>query len=102
MVRHDMPGTIKPEVRDLVQYPTFVRNRVRKHDIERGQAIRRDDEHPFGIYGVDIADLTLMNPLEVAQSGAEHGLRLIWSVGMRRHVCVMTERAPGASPGLVL
>src|SRR5262249_50072181 len=68
---HDVAEALEPEIGHFVQHPPLVRDRVGEHDVERGKAVARDDQHLVLADGVDIAHLA------VAQARQALELRLV-------------------------
>ena len=91
LVRHEVGGAAEPEVRDLGQHAALVRDGVGQHHVERGQAVRRDDQHVVLVDLVDVAHLAGVQPAQVAQGGGVHG-------GHSVDVSHAVSRSPGRMP----
>ena len=55
MIRDDFLELREPEIRDGRQHDAFARNRIRQYDVERGDAVRREDQQAFRVDAVDVA-----------------------------------------------
>jgi hypothetical protein len=60
VIGHDVTGAGEPEHRNLVQHTALSRDRIGQHDVERREAIGRDDQHVIVVHGIDIAYLAAM------------------------------------------
>ncbi|ABA49009.1 hypothetical protein BURPS1710b_0998 [Burkholderia pseudomallei 1710b] len=73
MVRDDVREPVEPEVRHLVQHAALVRNRLAHDDVERRQAIGRDDQELVVAERVVVADLAATEERQRAQRGFVKG-----------------------------
>ena len=82
VVRHDAGGLGEPEPREAGQDPTLVRDLGREHDVERRDAVGRDQQHPAIGQVVEVANLAGSNEVISQQHRAPSG----WDMEIaRRH-----------------
>jgi len=61
MIADDPAHACEPEVRQCSQHDTLARDRIGQDDVERGQAIGRDNQEMVVAYRVDVADLAALH-----------------------------------------
>ena len=62
---------LEPELGDLGEHLPLEGDGIGQHDVERREAIRRDDEQMIGIDVVDVSHLALVNLAQAADSALE-------------------------------